>query len=250
MVPHTLCSIRAPTPRFARPNRTSESRDRNPIEGQDARDDYQSTNWRNVVHSGDNYRSLPSARAPFLGLFTPPRNHRRLPSSHRVARKTLLPCSFVRAHVNVCRASFQISSAPLRRSFSGCPRSRGNFAKSHFDGSRLVGLSPHCKKKAKARQVARLRHRHLETISILFFGPTDRFNRPVSMKKSNHERSIRTQKGTNGCTGSRRNGMPRVWGICGFLCVKSRARDGLSLRGIREFETSGTPYIRTRVDDG
>lgn len=120
--------------------------------------------------------------------------------------------------------------------FPGCPRSRGNFAKSHFDGSRLVGLSPLQKKKQKRVQVARLLQLIPSGEETSFpLDCTDRFDRPISMKKSNHEGSIRTQKRTN--ERMHRFETKRVaagLGDCGFLCIKSRAWDGLSLRGIRD----------------
>jgi len=162
---------------------------------------YQTTKRRNVVRSGDNYRSLPSLRAPFLGLFAPPRNHRRLPSSHRVARKLLLPCSFVRSrarqrvprtqpsihpksHRRLSVARFRVPAFP--REFSKC-------ILTVHDSCRFVPT----KKKAKARRASSPDGNHFH------FHWTDRptrldsLDRPVSMKKSNHERSIRTQKRTN-----------------------------------------------------
>lgn len=61
--------------------------------------------------------------------------------------------------------------------FPGCPRSRGNFAKSHFDGSRLVGLSP-LQKKSKSASKSRV-------FSISIWRPhfhwTDRPIRPTNL---------------------------------------------------------------------
>lgn len=138
---------------------------------------YQTTKRRNVVRSGDNYRSLPSLRAPFLGLFAPPRNHRRLPSSHRVARKTftsLFVRSFVRAstcaaHPSIHPSKISIGVSPsLVFRVPAFPREFSKCILTVHDSCRFV---PTRKKSKSASRVLSI----WRPFPFPFpFGPTDR----------------------------------------------------------------------------